>query len=76
MEIVYTYCTAEPCKQNKVVEAPQQLMLAVGFTLTGGIGSAVTEGVFVAIGGPATVSILDDDGKSGNDCCPAANSLT
>lgn len=52
------------------------MILAVGFTLTGGIGSAVTEGVFVAIGGPATVSILDDDGKSGNDCCPAANSLT
>lgn len=38
------------------------------FTLSGSTSSP--EAVFV--GGPATVSILDDDGKFGSDCSPPA----
>ena len=45
------------------------------FTLTGGIRSTAAAGA-VFVGGPATVSILDDDGKFGYNCSPAANSLT
>ena len=41
------------------------------FTLTGGIGNTAAAGA-AFVGGPATVIILDDDGKFGYDCSQAA----
>ena len=45
------------------------------FALTGGIGNTAAPGA-AFVGGPATVIILDDDGKFGYDYSQAANSPT
>ena len=41
------------------------------FTVTGSIGSPAAPGA-VFVGGPATGIVLDDDGKFGCSCSPAA----